>query len=164
MKSLKDIKIFSLPENAGDAVPERDIEALAMIEAACFSSPWKESSFRDSLKNSNTVWRFFLIRYGDTPVGYGGVYSVIDEAFITNIAVMPEFRRKGMASVILESIISYCRKSDIKRIMLEVRVSNEGAVSLYRKFGFAVDGISKNHYSAPSEDAFLMSLTISDTL
>lgn len=164
MKSLKDIKIFSLPENEGNEVPESDIKVLAAIEAACFSSPWKESSFRDSLENSNTVWRFFLIKDGDVPVGYGGLYSVIDEAFVTNIAVMPDFRRKGVASVILKNIISYCRKSNIKKIMLEVRVSNNAAVSLYRKFGFAVDGVSKNHYSAPTEDAFLMSLSIADNL
>ena len=160
----EDIKIFSLPEYDGEKVSDEDIRSLANIESACFSSPWKESSFRDSLKNSNTVWRFFLIKDGDLPVGYGGLYSVIDEAFVTNIAVMPDFRRKGVASVILKNIISYCRKSNIKKIMLEVRVSNNAAVSLYRKFGFAVDGVSKNHYSAPAEDAFLMSLAIADNL
>ncbi|MGM9646222.1 MAG: ribosomal protein S18-alanine N-acetyltransferase [Eubacteriales bacterium] len=164
MEANKDVKIFSLPEYDGEEVSDEDIRALANIESACFSSPWKESSFRDSLKNRNTVWRFFLAKDKNGAVGYGGVYSVIDEAFITNIAVMPEFRRRKIASLLLECIISYCKRYAVKRLMLEVRISNDAAISLYRKFGFTVDGISKNHYFAPTEDAYLMSLTITDTL
>lgn len=164
MEANKDVKIFSLPEYDGEEVSGEDIRALANIESACFSSPWKESSFRDSLKNRNTVWRFFLAKDKNGAVGYGGVYSVIDEAFITNIAVMPEFRRRKIASLLLECIISYCKRYAVKRLMLEVRISNDAAISLYRKFGFTVDGISKNHYFAPTEDAYLMSLTITDTL
>ena len=164
MEANKYVKIFSLPEYDGEEVSDEDIRALANIESACFSSPWKESSFRDSLKNRNTVWRFFLAKDKNGAVGYGGVYSVIDEAFITNIAVMPEFRRRKIASLLLECIISYCKRYAVKRLMLEVRISNDAAISLYRKFGFTVDGISKNHYFAPTEDAYLMSLTITDTL
>ena len=152
----EDIKIFSLPEYDGEKVSDEDIRSLANIESACFSSPWKESSFRDSLKNSNTVWRFFLAKDKNGAVGYGGVYSVIDEAFITNIAVMPEFRRRKIASSLIECIISYCRKYSIKRLMLEVRVSNDAAISLYKKFGFERVGLRKRFYTNPSEDAIIM--------
>ena len=90
--------------------------------------------------------------------GHGGFTRVLDEYYITNICVLPEFTRKGIASQILKTMIDFCRNENGAFITLEVRESNVSAIKLYEKFGFLEKGRRKNFYSDPKEDAIIMTL------
>lgn len=152
--------LFYSVSNGGGNVSEDDIKSIVHIEKECFSAPWSERAIRSCFDSDATPWNFFIAKSDIGCVGYGGIYTVCDCAYVTNIAVIREYRRKGIASKILENMITYCKESGIKSLMLEVRVSNSVAIALYKKYGFSTAGISKNHYSLPREDAYNMCLTI----
>lgn len=131
-----------------------DIPAAVQIEKSCFSLPWSADSFCDSIRRTDTI---FLVCEKDGKIaGYIGMYVSFDEGSITNVAVMPEYRKQGIG----EALVSYAQKAGkeagVNTIFLEVRVSNEPAIALYRKMGFETLGIRKNFYEHPTEDAFIM--------
>ena len=90
-------------------------------------------------------------------IGYVIFYYVLDEGEIARVAVDPAYRRKGAAARLLHAVEDFCEEKGIDRLMLEVRKSNVPAISFYREYGFAEDGIRKNYYKNPVEDAVLMS-------
>ena len=134
---------------------ESDLAQIAEIERFCFSEPWSEKSLELLLKDTN----FGLVALCDGRVAaYVGVISVAPEGEITNVATHPDFRRRGLASALLEALKREAAERGIESIFLEVRRSNTAARELYQKQGFEVIGERKGFYSNPKEDAILMVL------
>ena len=131
-----------------------DIPELTAIEGACFSQPWSENAFKESMAQENTL--FLCAEVGGTVVSYIGLYLSFDEAEITNIATLPSYRRKGIARALLKEAADALILRGVAALHLDVRVSNESAQALYRSMGFTVDGIRRGFYSIPREDAVLM--------
>lgn len=140
-------------------VTEADLSALAEIERSCFSDPWSETALALLLDDPNVG---YAVSMDGKIVGYGGMQCVLDEGQITDIAVLPEYRRRGIAAAILETLIDHAKREGLAVLYLEVRVSNTPAVALYRdRFGFEVIGVRRNFYSHPKEDAWNMRLFLS---
>lgn len=134
-----------------------DIPALCALERECFSEPWSERGFEDFFALDYTA-AFAAVDDGSGDiVGYAGMYLSGGDGDITNIAVTESFRRKGVGSALIDALKSV---PGIERLLLEVRESNTAARTLYEKRGFSVDGIRKNFYSSPRENAVLMSIEI----
>lgn len=138
-----------------EKMAECHIESLAQIETECFSTPWSGNSLREELNNGNA--RFFVATCNNTVAGYVGAHNVVGEVYITNVAVKPEFRRKGIGKTLVAHLVDVCNTQGAEFVTLEVRKSNESAKSLYEKLGFKAVGTRKNFYEKPCEDAVLMS-------
>ena len=134
-----------------------DIQAAVEIEKKCFSQPWSEKSFQDSNARDDTV---FLVCEDGTVTGYIGMYLCFDEASITNVAVSPEYRNRGYGELLVKAAKEAAKAAGAVVILLEVRQSNEPAISLYKKLGFEELGIRKNFYEHPVEDAIIMKVGI----
>jgi ribosomal-protein-alanine N-acetyltransferase len=93
---------------------------------------------------------------GEKVIGYGGMWLMIDEAHITNVAVHPTYRKMGVGHSILKALTYEASKNGADKMTLEVRVSNRDALSLYTRMGFVAEGIRKRYYSDNDEDAFIM--------
>ena len=132
----------------------KDIPEVAYVEKTCFSMPWSEKSFEDSLSLDYAY--FFTAECDNKIVGYVGMYQVADEGDITNIAVLPQYRRNGIAGRLISEVKNISKELGIRVINLEVRESNENAISLYKKNGFKDMGIRKNFYEKPVENAIIM--------
>ncbi len=134
---------------------ETDIDEVHEIERLCFTSPWSKSSFRDEI-TSNICARYMVAEYRGKICGYGGMWLIINEAHITNIAVHPECRRKKVGSLLLNFMMKSAHDElGIMRMTLEVRKSNHAAQAMYRKFGFLIAGERKKYYD-DNEDASIM--------
>ena len=130
-----------------------DQTAIAEIEAECFAQPWSETAVLESIENG----AFYAVaEVGGKIAGYAGLLSVLDEGYVTNIAVSASYRNKGLGSLLVGKLIAYAKEHGLRFVSLEVRESNEAARSLYRKFGFTECGKRKGFYSAPKEDAIVM--------
>lgn len=136
------------------------ISELGKLDSVCFSDPWSTESFASALENE--LYTYFIAV--DTTLGnvcgYGGMISVLDSADITNIAVLPDYREKGIGSALLSELISAAEAKGAFSLHLEVRESNNAAKRLYEKFGFVIDGKRKNYYRRPTEDAILMTKSL----
>ena len=126
---------------------------VARMEAECFSAPWSEGSLGLLLSGENGG---LLALDGDRAVGYIGYLGVIDEYEITNVAVSPDCRRRGIGEALVRALLSKAEESGMVRVTLDVRVSNAPALALYQKMGFTPCGTRKNFYSTPREDAIVM--------
>ncbi len=133
------------------------IPDLIEIENKCFSKPWTYDGFKAELENETA--NFFTAIKDNRIVGYVGFHVILDEGYIANIAVSPEFRRNGTGSALLGHAVKISREKNLAFLSLEVRKSNENAIRLYRKFGFDIVGERKNFYSAPTENGYIMTLT-----
>lgn len=127
-----------------------DAAIIQQIENACFTSPWSEDSIRESLQNPCS--RFYLAYLDGAIAGYMGLQLFSGEGYVTNIATLPEFRRRGVAGALLSEAL----KNEMEFITLEVRESNAPAIALYRSFGFSEVGTRPNYYTNPTENALLM--------
>ena len=130
------------------------IDGVCKIEKMCFSHPWSRQSVESELNNDGSV--FIAAVEGERVIGYIGMSVVIDEGYIFNVAVDPEYRKKGVGSSLINELVTYGKKNDLCFLTLEVRESDQAAVSLYSKFGFIRVGERKNYYSDPTENAVLM--------
>lgn len=119
-----------------------DIEQVLTVEESTFNAPWKSSVFCQELKE-NKFAHYFVYEYKGTVIGYCGLWVIVDQAQITNIAILAEHRGKKLGEKLLTYVIAYARLLGAKRLSLEVRVSNNIAQSLYRKLGFQAGGIRK---------------------
>ncbi len=137
------------------AVSESDIEALVEIEKEVFTTPWPEEAFLTEIKE-NKLAQYFALEVDNQLVAYGGIWLIIDEGHITNIAVREKYRGLGLGSKILEALIYYCKLKEIKSMTLEVRESNIIAQNLYKKYGFVEAGIRPKYYGDNKEDAVIM--------
>lgn len=138
-----------------------DAAAIAEMEHQTFSDAWSEKAILDTLRNPKTIC-LVAEKIGKI-VGYCIVYTADDEADIARIAVLKESRRFGIASELIHALDVICWENQIQIIMLDVRVSNDGARAFYEKHGFTQDGIRENYYKNPMEDAILMSRAVIPT-
>lgn len=131
-----------------------DAQELSELDKRCFDIPWSQKSFEDEA--GNNLATYFIAKDNGKIIGYAGFWSVSGEGDITNIAVLPEYRKRGIASALLESVIKKSRSLDLSLLTLEVRKSNFAAQNLYSKFGFEIIGERKRYYSDNHEDALIM--------
>ena len=136
---------------------EEHISALAQLEKGCFADPWSEKALADELTNPNAVFRVALI--DEEVAGYVGMLHVLDEGDICNVAVFDKFRRRGVATALIQHLVDYAVENQLSFITLEVRESNMGAQKFYETMGFETIGIRKNFYDNPKEHAILMNKT-----
>ena len=130
------------------------IDSLFDLENICFTIPWSKKLFENDI--INPLAYYVLAVSNSKVIGYCGLYKVLDEADITNIAVHPDYRGRGIAQTMLDNVVEHCKQNKIKKITLEVRKSNINAINLYNKNGFKVVGERKNYYSDNHETAILM--------
>lgn len=129
------------------------LKQIALLEKVCFSTPWSEQSLCDAHK---TGTRFFVAVDSEKVLGYVGISVILDEGYITNVAVFPEYRKKGVATALLLKLFELASEKKLSFISLEVRESNQNAISLYNKLGFLQEGKRKNFYTSPTEDALIL--------
>lgn len=134
------------------------IEAVAALEAQCFSRPWSAAALEEAL--CNPAAHFFVATAGEGVAGYIGLYAVLDEGAIANVAVCPAWRRQGVASALLRRAAAWGAENGLHRLTLEVRAGNAAAIALYERAGFVCDGVRPRFYDRPTEDAALYSLYI----
>ncbi len=140
---------------------EDSAKAVAEIEKICFSHPWSEATLSSEMKNPFSD--FFGVFFENELAGYIGGRTIAGETEIFNVAVKPDFRRKGFAKALIEKFIAASREKETEQIFLEVRTSNLGAIALYEKCGFVFCGIRKDYYDDPKENAILMRLAFDGT-
>ncbi len=134
-----------------------DLEQVCQIENSSFSVPWSYKSFEESLANPNVC--YVVACPEDNPqqiVGYCGAYLIGDEADINQVAVVESHRGHGIGKQMLGELLHILQEKNIFAITLEVRKSNAAAISLYERLGFITEGVRKNFYEKPTEDALIM--------
>jgi ribosomal-protein-alanine N-acetyltransferase len=130
------------------------VSQVAELEKLCFSDPWSEKSVASELENKLAYW---LVAVEDDRVaGYVGSQTVCGETDMMNIAVHPDFRRRGIAESLVNALVEDLQKQESHSLTLEVRASNEAAQKLYEKLGFMQVGLRKNYYRNPKEDAYIL--------
>ena len=132
-----------------------DLDAIYEIEQASFSSPWTKEAFLHEL-TENPYATYLGLELDGQLIGYGGFWLIIDEAHITNIAILPDYRGQKLGEALLKKMLDVIMKQGGMRVSLEVRVSNTVAQNLYRKLGFEQSAIRKGYYSDNHEDAIIM--------
>ena len=130
------------------------VPQIAELEKLSFSDPWSEKSIETELSCRLSVWLVAL--EGEQVVGYVGSQTVIDESDMMNIAVHPDFRRRGIAEALVAELEAALRQRGSRALTLEVRDSNAPAIALYEKLGFSQVGLRRNYYRNPKEDARIL--------
>jgi ribosomal-protein-alanine N-acetyltransferase len=130
------------------------IKEIVNISSLSFITPWTFDSIEKELDNKFA--RYVVAKKDNIVVGFGGVWLILDEGHITNIAVHPEYRGIGIGDIIVDSLNDICVLEGISSMTLEVRKSNTIAQNLYKKHGFIEEGIRKNYYTDTKEDAVIM--------
>lgn len=136
-----------------------DIDAICALEIKCFSTPWSRQAFEQEL-SSNKLAVYMVLELEGVITAYGGFWTIVDEAHITNIAVDPDKRRRGLGQKLVQGMIDQIRSMDMMTATLEVRDSNIAARALYSGFGFKDAGRRPNYYTHPNEDAIIMWLQL----
>ncbi len=131
-----------------------DLDAAVAVEEASFSRPWTREVFRATLLLPYA--RYYAAEEDGTVVGICGVRNIAGVGEISNVGVLPSFRGKGIATLMLRTLLEEGKREGIPEHTLEVRAGNEAAIALYRKFGFLTEGIRRDFYDAPKEDAWIM--------
>lgn len=132
----------------------QDVPAAAALERECFSEPWSENAYLDTLADENAV---YLVAEADGDfAGMCGLLNILGEGDISNVAVKEVFRRRGIAERMLTELLEQGRNRGITAFTLEVRVSNAAALALYEKLGFGCEGRRRNFYGQPREDALIL--------
>lgn len=132
-----------------------DLDQVMEIEVNSFTIPWSREAFFNEL-TKNQFAQYLIVEVDQKVVGYCGVWIIIDEAHITNIALLPEYRGMKLGEALMAKVMELAREIGALRVTLEVRVSNERAQNLYRKFGFEEGAIRKQYYTDNMEDALVM--------
>ncbi|PKM86107.1 MAG: ribosomal-protein-alanine N-acetyltransferase [Firmicutes bacterium HGW-Firmicutes-12] len=135
-----------------------DIPQIISIEKKSFPTPWSSYAFTCELCDNEFAYYIVLTTQEDPSmiVGYGGMWIIIDEAHITNIAVEPAYRGKKLGEQILKGLMELAKLKRVARMTLEVRVSNDDAQKLYKRIGFKPAGIRPGYYIDTNEDALIM--------
>ena len=135
------------------------LSQAAEIERLCFSDPWSEKMLAEHLANPCSLTLAAVDGVGRL-LGYVGLLAVVDEGYITNVAVRPDCRRQGVASSLLQALEARGRARNLTFLTLEARQSNAPARALYEKLGYVQAGLRRNYYENPREDAVIMTKTL----
>jgi [ribosomal protein S18]-alanine N-acetyltransferase len=138
---------------------EEDIDQILEVEQASFATPWSREAFYNEIYN-NKFAVYIVLEEDQKIVGYVGAWVVIDEAHVTNVAILPEYRGRKLGEALLRKMMTFAKDMGARSMTLEVRVTNHVAQSLYRKLGFQNGGIRKNYYSDNQEDGLVMWVNI----
>lgn len=130
------------------------VPQVAALEKLCFADPWSENSVASELNNDLALW--LVAMNDDTVVGYIGSQTVAGETDVMNIAVHPDWRRRGIAQSLIECLVVELKNRGSEALMLEVRASNAPAIALYEKLEFRQVGRRPNYYRNPKEDALIL--------
>lgn len=131
------------------------IPQIEALERQCFSMPWTAELLQSQMKGSQHEFIAAVSPEGNV-LGYVGMMYVLDEGYISNVAVSPEHRRQGIADKLIDRLCKICEGLNLSFVTLEVRAGNAPAIALYEKHGFRRVGLRKNYYERPKEDALLM--------
>lgn len=131
-----------------------DISDMVKIEKECFSEPWSEKGFQSAFKDG--ISYFVCAEANKILVGYAGMYNVLDEGYVYNLAVSEKFRGNKIGGKLVENLLNYSKNKNLRFLSLEVRKSNHAAINLYQKTGFEIIGTRKNFYNLPKEDGIIM--------
>lgn len=142
--------------NFREMVPD-DADAVAAVEAACFPVPWSRESFWREASNEHTCYRLAVA--DEQVVGFAGCWVTCDEAQITNIALLPDWRGQGLGTRLMADLMAAAKARGCTAMTLEVRPSNTAALALYHHYGFQEAGRRKGYYTDNGEDAIIMWLT-----
>ena len=137
---------------------EQDIAYVAELEEKVFSDPWTVQGIYETFSQKHAF--VVVAEYAKQIVGYCIVYCIMDEAEIVRIAVDESVRRQGVGGRLLDYVCGCCAKQNVGRLLLDVRANNVGARAFYERYGFVEDGVRKNFYEQPQEDAVLMSMNL----
>lgn len=145
---------------------KEDIEQVCAIENVSFTTPWSSFAFASELQDNELAFYLVIVSIAQPNhvVGYGGLWVVLDEAHVTNIAIDPAFRGNRLGEKLVLNMMAFARMKQANKITLEVRVSNRSAINLYQRLGFAGDAIRKRYYSDNNEDARIMWCDLRDDL
>ncbi|MGB8966553.1 MAG: ribosomal protein S18-alanine N-acetyltransferase, partial [Candidatus Cybelea sp.] len=132
-----------------------DISAVTRIERACFSTVWPPDAFYNELA-TNKLAHYFIGRFGDRVVAYGGIWVILEDSHVTTLGVDPEYRGRGFGEVLLLRLIDEAIERSAAWMTLEVRESNTIAQRLYRKYGFTTVTMRTGYYSDDNESALIM--------
>lgn len=135
---------------------EADLPRVMEIENACFSTPWKEPTFRGLMRRSDTD--LYVAESDGAIVGYAACWTVIDQSELGNVAVTPDARGGGIGGALVDSVVERVKERGARELFLEVRESNRVAQEIYRNRGFVVVGRRRSYYAQPTEDALVMRL------
>ena len=141
----------------------KDLDDIEEVEQLSFPTPWSRESFINELKN-NVFARYFVIEKDKRVIGYGGMWLVLDEAHITNIAIHPDYRGLRLGERLMRRLMGLALRSGAASMTLEVRKSNEVAQRLYRKLGFVEEGVRPGYYTDNGEDAIIMWATLKENV
>lgn len=130
------------------------VAQIAALEKICFSDPWSENSIASELENKLAHW--LVAQEGEMVAGYIGSQTVMGETDMMNVAVHPDFRRRGIAEALVKRLVEDLQAMESHCLTLEVRASNAPAIALYEKLGFSQIGRRKNYYRNPREDALIL--------
>ena len=133
---------------------EAHVPQVAGLETICFSDPWSEKSVGEELSNDLSLW-LVAVEQG-TVAGYVGSQTVMGETDMMNVAVHPDFRRRGIAGALVNALVTRLREMGSHSLTLEVRASNSPAIALYEKLGFRQVGRRPNYYRHPREDGLIL--------
>jgi ribosomal-protein-alanine N-acetyltransferase len=146
---------------------EEDLPAVRAIEAASFSNPWSDNTFRGEIQNTSISFPMVVVRRPGNPVvadgevvGYVIFWMIGDDVQVNNVAVRSDCRGLGLGDAMMRYAIAKVRGAGATFMTLEVRRSNTPAVTLYKKLGFEIMGMRKNYYTKPDEDAYVMALVL----
>lgn len=137
----------------------KDLGDVMEVEQRCFTIPWSRYAFTCELKD-NEFSHYIVAKVRDRIVGYGGMWLVLNEAHVTNVGVLPEYRGLGIGELIMRSLMSMAKDRGADKMTLEVRKSNYVAQNLYSKLGFEPCGIRRGYYVDNKEDAVIMWLDL----
>ncbi len=143
-------EIFSPVKYDISPLNRENVDGVWQLERECFYNPWKREQLISAAKYGTD---FFVASHEGRVIGYCGIKIVAGEGYITNIAVTKDFRGKGVAKALLSALMRHCEQLYCSFVTLEVRQSNVGAISLYKKFGFKKEGTRRGFYDDPKEDA-----------
>lgn len=135
---------------------QEDLQTAAQLERECFSDPWSVDMLREELENG--LGLMYVAEHGGKVCGYAGMQVILDEGYITNIAVTGSMRRCGIGAKLMQELMTQAMERNLAFITLEVRRSNLAAIGLYERFGFKCEGVRPGYYQNPKEDALLMTL------
>lgn len=132
-----------------------DIDDVSEVEKLSFKTPWSKEAFENEI-SGNLIARYVVAKMDGRIIGYGGMWLIIDEGHVTNVAVHPDFRGMHIGDLIISALINLANKEGAAAMTLEVRRTNYIAQNLYKKYGFEPYGIRPKYYADSGEDAVIM--------